>query len=385
MQEPIDMKIMRLLSAIAMLALGGDCLATTGTACPNIGYFASIAALIADYPPASAPVCTQAATGDFGPLWNNGTSWIAFNASAWNPSSVPAPAGAVGYTQQTFSSSAWNSGNSTTAPAGNWYSYNIFGATMPAGGIVQNANGSLTLTGIGNQLTGIDTIAYNNSYSPIPFKGIAFGGGAYFQCSYSFSGTPSGNNNVAFLIGDVEEATGYVSQTSGHQWLEYDVGEWNANSFTSHGFSMWNWYKLGGGNVNVEPPSVVASSPITGISPNAHQGVVEGLLWVPATATTQGYVIQYENGAVVGQQGTNAQGISANYSWNQYNASCLGTGAGGTLPPNFTTSGACPLSALSVTDVRHMHMIMLSSYATTPALVTNCQVWQASTVGNIVH
>lgn len=98
-----------------------------------------------------------------------------------------------------------------------------------------------------------------------------------------------------------------------------------------------------------------------------------GALWVPATATTQGYMKYFFDGVQVGNTCT----------WNQYNAN-LG-------PPPVDNSNPCGgSSAYSVMDTRHMALILgngttVSGQNPGPVTVYSVNVWQSSAANNIVN
>jgi hypothetical protein len=98
MQEPTDMRFPRSFTLYLLLLLtaalsGGIQLrsasAATAAATPNLGYFSASTVLSAAYPASAVPVGTSAVTGDLGPVWSNGASWVAFNASTWSSSYIP--------------------------------------------------------------------------------------------------------------------------------------------------------------------------------------------------------------------------------------------------------------------------------------------------------
>src|SRR6202041_2465632 len=97
----------------------------------------------------------------------------------------------------------------------------------------------------------------------IPFQGIAFKGGGYFEATFAFSGTQSGDA-VAFWMVPVEFLSGYIPETTGASWPELDVCEFDeSGSLTKYGTSLHNWYNQGAGNLRIDEPHILASSPVT--------------------------------------------------------------------------------------------------------------------------
>ena len=284
-------------------------------------------------------------------------------ASTAGPS-VPAPAAAVGFNTQTF--------NSTTlgTMTGQLQSFNFYGNTVPAGGITQSGN-NLVLSGNSGNSYGatVATAAYNASKAQL-FQGIAFGGGYYIQVVASYAGTQSGDA-MAIWANDVEHMSGFMPQTSGQSWIENDSFEWNVSgSSTQVGFSLHNWYNQGATNQIVDPPSILAASPLTIPSGTLNGPNTYGVLIVAATPTTQGYIQEYINNVPVGTpRVTNAQGILCNAFWNKYSS-------GQAFPPAGANIG-------NIIDTLHMVPIIGTSSTSTPMTISSVQVWQASTANNL--
>jgi hypothetical protein len=271
---------------------------------------------------------------------------------------VPAPALAVGYTTQTF-----NSTRLGTTP-GTWQDFTFYGVKQPAGAAVQNADGSLSLPGTSGDTYGatVATAAANSS-EPEKWQGLAFGGGGYFEATLAFTGTPDGtDDSPAFWADDVEHSSGYLPTTAGHTWVEIDDLETDVASDSQWGQSLHNWYNAGAGNVAANPPTILAGNPVTipdgGVFSDSH---TYAFLWVPATATTQGYVEFFCDDVQIGG--------SAHY--NQYSASQP-------FPPSGSDIG-------NVLDTLHLYLILGSDSTKYPATVTSVQVWQASDAGNLSY
>jgi hypothetical protein len=286
------------------------------------------------------------ATGKPAPTGNKFTQGPYVQAA----SGVPAPAAAVGYNTKTFDSTTWGA---TTGPL---YTASFFGNTEAAGSIVQNSDGSLTLGQNVSNNVGVCSAIQDNS-QPHKWRGLAFGGGGYFEATFSLAGTPNGTQpTAAWAINDIENlSTGYDPLNN---WIEVDDIESNVASLTHYGQAIHNWYGTRGSGAQVQPN---VGSPVTLPSgANLNQSNKFGFLWVTATASTQGYAKFFVNDV---QTGTTL-------SWNQYNA-------GQPNPPTIS-----PPTAGNIMDVRHMTFTM-GGITLTPMHLTSVKVWQVSGAGNI--
>ncbi len=263
---------------------------------------------------------------------------------------VPAPAAAVGYNVQTF--------GSAITIGGNWQE--------TSGAIVsQNADGSVTIAGGNNAYNSELETAHPGSNGS--FTGEAFGGGGYFQATLSFTGAPSTSGGwPAFWSNDIEMQSGnpdtqWQGQPSGYSdWLEPDFMEFLTGSNQSYGGAIHNWYgQLSNvqdtvtGNSSGSPFKLPAGTDVT--QPHTY-----GFLWVPATATTQGYAKWFFDGVQVGRYCL---------TWYQYNPAALS-------PP---VDGS---TAYSVMDTRHLYLI-LGTGPSNPMTVYSASVWQNSSANDI--
>jgi hypothetical protein len=268
-------------------------------------------------------------------------------------SAVPPQAAAVGYTVQTF-------GPALTVGQ-NWFEFNLLGNVPVAGAAVQDGSGVSILGPSGNHYGGGIATARQAGRAG-DWTGIAFGGGFYVEAELSFTptigpfepGFPSfWSNDIGMLSLDLPqwpgEAAGY------HRYVELDFMQWPLNlSYRYAGSDFIDWYGTAHANV-ASPNTYVDISGTTFANANRY-----GTLWVPATATTKGYLKTYFNGVQVGQTLT----------WDEYNpanrpAPVLGTTAGSFLDAQqvaliLGTDKQCPMKVLSVT------------------------VWQAGTAKNLV-
>jgi len=288
------------------------------------------------------------------------------------PSAVPAQASAVGYNTLTFGPQITVSTTvdpTTSYPAFttgvNWAPYNFGGAEWTTVQFTQNADGSVSMNGTGQSYgNGLATAVSGNpnlTTNRLEFTGIAFGGGGYFEANMAFNG-PS-----AFWANDLETQNGvqvnagpnpWPGQAAGYgDWIENDIAEFDTTGV--YGFAIHNWYAdVGSGDdVNTGAVSGSPASPPGAIYTNPNR---YGLLWVPATGSSQGYAKWYFNDTQVGNTVT----------WDQYNSS------NGPPPVVGTT-------AFSVMDTLH-HYLILGCNPGTNLTVYSVSVWQASNSGNLV-
>lgn len=287
-------------------------------------------------------------------------------------SAVPAPAAAVGYNVNTF--------NSTTPAAngGPWLLDNFYGqATNPAQ-VVQQANGSMSFPG-STGTGGMVATAHIDPSRPNNWSGLAFGGGAYFEATLSVNGQYVGDRAAgwpAFWSSDIERAAfnnvsrnypgvQWQGEPTGYQhYIEVDVAEFDVNA-PELGATIHDWSGFDGSLINVQN-ALFPSLSSYGTSSSA--SVSYGCLWVPATASSRGYVNLYVNRVLVGTLA----------SWNAYNPAAP-------APANPSASGPDPLSAFSVLDSRHLALIIGNDNPAMPMNVTSVQVWQASGADNLTQ
>lgn len=297
---------------------------------------------------------------------------------------APAPAAAVGYNLKTFDSTTLGTLTGQLQP------FNFYGVTAPTingPALKQNSDGSFTM--LGNNLeSGLDTFdatvataSYNASNSR-SFQGVGFAGGLYYELQASFTGTPDGSDNsLSINLETIETASGSQGFTN-NQWTEIDYPETNVASGNQWGTSLHHWWRTTGSNTSANPAMIVggtvngvtysSSSPVTAPAGFSFANKnIYGCLWVPATATTQGYIRFYLNSSPIGTQVINAQGIACNAFWNQYNAS---------LPPTGLQIGSC-------LDNPNQHLMVMTGVNNNswPATVYFCRVWQASAANNLVQ
>jgi hypothetical protein len=303
-------------------------------------------------------VCSAGCVGLGLAAWSLGGT--AAGADSAVASAVPAPAAAAGYMTPTF-------GPAVTMGR-NWRDFNFFG--MHGMGGRQNGDGSVSIPGTEEAAI---CSAWQDNSKRNKWAGIAFGGGGYFEATFSFTGA-----NTALLKAwpawwaiDIENMsqnavtalTQWPGQPSGYgNWIEPDFFEYNHRKTNEYGVQIHNWYGR-----FPHPDDVAAiSNWSSGIRVPAdfdwskpHQ---YGFLWVPATASTRGYAQMYLDRVAVGPV----------VSWQQYNPLV-------TPPPPKVGS-----SAVSVMDTRHLALI-LSTGPENPVTVYAVSVWQASTANNLTQ
>ncbi len=244
------------------------------------------------------------------------------NAGTWLPfpggttSSAPAPAAAVGYLTRTFGPDMTLEADSNNPTGKNWSRFSFFGTPWQNIIVTQNVDGSLTMnTGnMGNNYGGqLCSATYSPTTSPY-IKGHAFGGGAYFEAVFSFTGTPN-ITGCSFWSNDIEAMAGgskgdltlrhWPGQVSDYgDWIEFDHPEFDTASTSTIGIGIHNWY----GNVaNTQTNTTFNPVTLPG-PPDFSQPHKYGFLWVTASSSigTQTNLITNfaEAGVVIGTPGS---------------------------------------------------------------------------------
>lgn len=265
---------------------------------------------------------------------------------------IPTLAQAAGYTLQTFGSLAQLNSN--------WFNHNFY-KPVTADQAAQQTDGTLLISGVGNGY-GVCT-AFKNGAT---WSGTAFGGGAYIRFVFSYVPTATPVTNWPALWANDIETMSTNSVTAANQWqgqasnygnwIETDFFEADAASTTKWGTAIHNWYGIVGQGTNVSTafPAFTIANPQT-------VNVLE-VVWIVATATTQGSLTLYLNNTQIAQT-----------KWNQYSAA--------TPPPPVVGS-----SAYSVLDSRHLALIMNSAVSlVSPMTIYSVDIYQATTANNITQ
>lgn len=131
---------------------------------------------------------------------------VLVNMNEVHSQSAPKQATAVGYSVRTFSTVAFNSSTVDTTNSHNkgfqWYPWNFFSQpVVNLSRIVLNSqDGSVTLQGEPGTNNGQLTTATTSYSSTCPIIGTAFGGGAYFEATFSFDPNVVFKQNLAVSI-----------------------------------------------------------------------------------------------------------------------------------------------------------------------------------------
>ena len=277
--------------------------------------------------------------------------------------SVPPAAAAAGYKMLTFGPQMIV--GAFPGDTGNWERFNFFGSDWTKQPITINSDGSVVMyaNGANNYAAMLCSAHLSKGTTPLPFGGVAFGGGAYFEAIMSFI-LDTITGGPAFWTWPIEALTQSGSATTHWPGQAADYGDFVEIDFAEFypgiaseqiNTSLLNWYgntgqSLGEGNI----PRV------SGIDWN--QPHKYGFLWTPATATTQGS----------GKWFLDDQPIGITVTWNLYDP---------TLPP----PPVYPGSAFSVLDKTHLALILGNfQNVTNPVTVHGVSVWQASAANNLV-
>lgn len=303
---------------------------------------------------------------------------ITVATSTADANAAPSYAAAVGYNTRTF---AANFTSATVDMAGTtksgflWYPYTLFGRHANVSAIKLNTDGSVTLAGDTTGPNGEITSATPASNSA-GFVGTAFGGGAYIEAVFKFNpsdvaaanskGWPSFWSLAAeasvFNNGSNQwkgQAKGYEHQIE-YDFFEYDYLPYGVprNVYSS---AMHDWY----GIYNVTCSGLCQQGTASAVSKRATPVTTDltqyhryGYLWVPATATAEGYARAYFDGEPIG----------TDVHWTQFTSQ----------PP---TPNGQPW-AFGIMDQQHL-VLILGTGVKEPMTVESVSVWQASDAHNL--
>jgi len=290
-------------------------------------------------------------------------------------SMVPPQAAAVGYMTKTFfgpfSKQLVDLDNTERAGFA-WYPWDFFGQPRPASASVTiNADGSIVL-GAAGLVSSLATAA--ETRTPSHWVGVAFGGGAYFEATLKFDpentakGTPK--DWPAFWSMAIEHLVGldrqrWPGQPPGYvhfieaDFFEYDV--WSFRPRRYYGGAIHESYGVESTTCAPEAFCGITNRNFSIEAPpdtdyrNFHRF---GLLWVPATPSTQGYAQYYFDGVATDDR----------VMWDLYT----------NQPP---PPGRVPWT-FGIIDKQHL-VLILGTGAGQPMTVESVSVWQSSAAQNL--
>ena len=271
---------------------------------------------------------------------------------------IPEPAAVVGFDTQTF--------GPDVDLLKDWYKFNFFGTKPDSVTVKSHPNGSVTVTGPGGNDYGAQLCSARFEPTTGRWIGRAFGNGAFVEATMSFTGAYHGPGPT-FWANDIENMHSrtkanrniqWLGQSPGFgNWIEADVVEFNASGLR-YGIAMHNWYGTPGGFKDVNTAKLAGSPVTTPEGTDFSRPHRYGFLWVPATASAEGYAKWFFDDVQVGNTVT----------WNGYSQS--------SKPPPVAGS-----SAFSVMDNRHLVLIL--GTGSNPVTISAVSVWQHSAAHNI--
>jgi hypothetical protein len=290
-------------------------------------------------------------------------------------SAAPFQAAAVGYTTRTFSSTFRTSQvdiANTLATGFKWYPYQFFGGVTKLSKIRLNADGSVTLLGDNTGPNG-ELATVSPTTQPDRFIGTAFGGGGYFEATLKFDPQDVIRTKFKGWPSWWSMALEHMVALDGQQWpgqqegydhfieadfFEYDLAEYvEGGKLNYFGGALHDWFGRSGEQYSqAELPSraFVREVPADTDFAQYHR---YGFLWVPATATRDGYAEHYFDGMRVGRR----------VSWRQY--------VDQAPPPRQPR-------IFSVMDRNHL-VLILGTGPGQAMTVQSVNVWQISDAGNM--
>jgi hypothetical protein len=295
--------------------------------------------------------------------------------------SPPEEAIQYGDTENTFSSATMTAQtidmNRTYNRGYKWYLTDLDSAKASATGLKLNSDGSVTLlgdkTGAQGELSSVTPYPGTNG-----FAGHAFGGGAYIEAVFSYNPaqvTASHNAGVtrwpAFWSLPMEG-----NYTAGGTWPGQATGYLHnveVDFFEAAYFTKPTAYGAAGGHDWYGIPNKTCNPglcKVSWITPSAERdppaGTVftqyhtYGVLWVPATASTPGFLDAFFDGKLVGDR----------HSWTQY-----------------TNQAPTPVGkswAFGLMDKQHLFFILGTGIGA-PYTIKSVNVWQKSAADNLVN
>lgn len=231
----------------------------------------------------------------------------------------PTPGAAIGagYQQLTFQTPSWNGSNvdfsATCAPGHSWYFYN-YGGTVPTTANTTVAGGVISVGASGNNYN--STIATVCGLGGQAWRGTAFGGGGYFEATLKWQNGAFDFTKgwPAWWMGSVEAQTlsvgtlwpGAIQTTSPgfKHFPEIDIMEYFGGDFSeplncaTQTIIDWSGPNFSSLVLNAKD-SFYCPDAIGTTFASYHK---YGLLWIPATASSQGSATYYFDHLPVFQQ-----------------------------------------------------------------------------------
>jgi hypothetical protein len=212
--------------------------------------------------------------------------------------------------------------------------------------VTQNADGSVTAGGPAHFSDHVNT-----------HDRQAFGGGAYFEATFSFTGgAPVWDPSVGWPCWWANSLEGRTLPFPDRRGIEIDFAEMLKGTHDTFTANIFDWYDRAAPTYYQAETTGEVRVP-TGTSHNPHK---YGCLWVPATATTKGYCKFYVDDILI------TQWIP---TWNRYYDN----------QPVPYQSGTTLFSNM---DVQHFYLIF-GSGDPWPMTVTDVSVWQRDGTQNL--
>jgi hypothetical protein len=354
------------LSALVAEACSGDDAGSADNDVQDASFVVDVTTVVVE-----GDASTTADTG--APLGDASIDASAFDA-------LPAAVRDAGYSINTLSTTSFTAGNldlgETHADTFTWYPWNIFSATDTSA-IVPNADGTLLLKG--------DTSGPNGEIATIARKsggglvGNAFGGGAYFEATFSFDpgtvvdagfhGWPSwwslpvdGITGAPGAWWNGDAASNYHNSVE-QDFFEFDVDK---SPFLSWGTTMHDWYGIQNVTCDKYCDWHTTSAENLRTEPAGTDFTKQhsiGYLWIPATATTKGSRMSFFDRVPIGEVA----------QWDKW--------VNAAEPDGQVPATPQPPWALSAVDEDH-YFLILGTGVDEPMTVSKVEVWQASTADN---
>jgi hypothetical protein len=300
---------------------------------------------------------------------------------------APPPASAAGYSTNTFHSEFNGDVDTadTKAPNFKWYTGKWFGwASTPATSLRFANGGGLVLLDGGNTANyTIGTAVQSKAAGPQHWVGTAYGGGGFFEAELKFDpamvDVPNAVGFPAWWLEPVEHMADprtdqWQGEAPGYEhFVEVDIFEYNQQkrlgpSPAAYSGATHEWYGIykktcPDGFCRVSNYNNLSrfNNFLVNVPPgtNFNQYHKYGLLWVPATASSEGYIQYYFDGVATNDR----------LSWKQF------SGQRGKPGPQTDW-------AFGVVDQMHMVLILGTGNAQ-PLSIKSVNVWQKSDANNL--